>query len=56
MTELDTWLVCGEKIDSLAKNRGCTCSVHDPTPRLAREAIARRKKNRLEEDSIQVPH
>lgn len=38
---LDRWRVCGHRVDSVRKNRGCTCGPNDPTRRLATEAIAR---------------
>lgn len=49
MSPLDTWRICGRRID-----RGCTCKPNDPTPDRAAKALARMAAEQTKEDT--VPH
>lgn len=46
----DQWLICGHPTNSIRKNRGCTCTVYDPTPLLVQQAIRRLAAERPPEE------
>lgn len=52
---LDTWRVCGHRVNDHSGDRGCTCKPQDPSSRLAQTAVARLADEETPMAKAQVP-